>query len=306
MPNSLALSVGRRSSRRWPGPATNSLSALLGSTHATMPSTVRYYPAVATSSFQPQEIKSPAWARYYRRHGTSFARSAAPSIRSFYESTRDERADRSLLDVCCGQGTLAKHFLEHGYRVTGIDLSEPMLAVARENLREHLQAGRALLVRADAASFSVDARFGLATATFDSLNMLQSLAALQRCFGCVRRALLDDGMFVFDLMTRRGFWQDYNSVWVADTEDELYVLKSVYDGGDKAATRMTGFIRSEDGRWERFEELRTPTLFPAPVVVAALRQVGWTRVWAARIDDLTSPIADPEEYDRVWFVAMNP
>jgi len=260
---------------------------------------------VSTSSFQPQEIKSPAWARYYRRHGTSFAVSAAPRIRSFYESTSGDRADRSLLDVCCGQGTLAKHFLEHGYRVTGIDLSEPMLAFATQNLLEHLQAGQARLVRADAASFSVEDQFGLATATFDSLNMLQSLAALKSCFGCVRRSLLDDGMFVFDLMTRRGFWQDYNSVWVGDTEDELYVFKSVYDGGDKAATRMTGFVR-EGGRWERFEEFRTPTLFPPPVVVDALRDAGWARAWVARLDDLGSPVADAEECDRVWFVAINP
>ena len=260
---------------------------------------------MSTSSFQAQEIKSPAWARYYSRHGTSFARSVAPQIRSFYESAdRDRPADRSLLDVCCGQGNLARHFLEHGYRVTGIDLSEPMLAFASENLREHLHAGRARLVRADAASFSVDERFGLATSTFDSLNMLQSLAALTSCFRCVWRSLLNQGMFVFDLMTRRGFWQDYNSVWVADTEDEFYVLKSVYDGGDKAATRMTGFVRA-GGRWERFEEFRTPTLFPAPAVVEALRAAGWSRAWAARIDDLGSPVAEPEEFDRIWFVATN-
>jgi SAM-dependent methyltransferase len=260
---------------------------------------------VGTSSFRPQEIKSPAWARYYRRHGTSFAQSVAPQIRAFYEATYGDRADRSLLDVCCGQGTLARHFLQHGYRVTGIDLSEPMLRFAKEDLREDLQAGRARLVRADAASFSVDGRFGLATSTFDSLNMLQSLAALRSCFGCVRRAVSDEGMFVFDLMTRRGFWQDYNSVWVADTPDELYVFKSVYDGGDKAATRMTGFVR-EDGRWERFEELRTPTLFSPPVVLEALQAAGWARGWVARLDDLGSPLADPEAFDRVWFVATNP
>jgi len=86
---------------------------------------------VSTSSFQAQEIMSPAWARYYSRHGTSFAASAAPRIRGFYEESYRDRADRSLLDVCCGQGTLAEHFLEHGYRVTGIDLSEPMLAFAQ-------------------------------------------------------------------------------------------------------------------------------------------------------------------------------
>jgi 2-polyprenyl-3-methyl-5-hydroxy-6-metoxy-1,4-benzoquinol methylase len=96
---------------------------------------------VSTSSFQAQEIKSPAWARYYSRHGTSFAASAAPRIRGFYEESYRDRADRSLLDVCCGQGTLAEHFLEHGYRVTGIDLPEPMLAFARQNLREHPTPG---------------------------------------------------------------------------------------------------------------------------------------------------------------------
>ena len=256
-------------------------------------------------SFQPQEIKTAAWARYYERRGTAFARSAAPRIREFYDAARGGHADRLLLDVCCGQGTLALHFVEHGYRVTGVDLSETQLAIAEENLREHLRAGTVRLVRADAADFSVDGRFGLATSTFDSLNMLQGRDALRGCFDCVRRALTDEGMFVFDLMTRRGFWRDYNSVGVTDTEDELYVLKSVYDGGEKAATRMTGFVRTEDGRWERFEEFRTPTLFPAPAVLAALRDAGWARAWVATIDDLATAIPDPEELERVWFVATS-
>ena len=257
---------------------------------------------MSASPFPAQEIKSPAWARYYARRGTSFAQSAAPRIRALYEATRGDKAERSVLDVCCGQGTLAEHFLAHGYRVTGIDLSEPMLAIARQNLRSYLEDGKVRLIRADAASFSVGGRFGLATSTFDSLNMLQSSEALATCFACVRRALTGNGMFVFDLMTRRGFWQDYNGLWVADTEDELYVLKSVYDGADKAATRMTGFVRDGD-RWERFDEFRTPTLFPASSVVAALRDAGWTRVWTASLDDLSRPVTDPEQYDRVFFVA---
>lgn len=256
-------------------------------------------------SRQTQEIRSAAWARYYERHGTSFARAAAPRIRAFHEAVRGQGADRSLLDVCCGQGTLAAHFADHGYRVTGIDLSEAQLAIAEAHLRRHLDAGTVRLVRGDAASFSTDDRFGLATSTFDALNMLQSRDALASCFRCVRRVLVEDGILVFDLMTRRGFWQDYNAVVVTDTEDELYVLKSVYDGGERAITRMTGFVRDEDGRWERFEELRTPTHFPVDVVVATLRDIGWSRVWVATLDDLATPIPDPEQFDRVWFVATD-
>lgn len=259
---------------------------------------------MTASSSDAQEIKSPAWARYYARRGTTFAHRAAPRIRALYEAACGDNADRSLLDVCCGQGTLAGDFLARGYRVTGIDLSEPMLALARQNLQGYLDQGQARLIQADAADFSVDGQFGLATSTFDSLNMLQGSDALASCFAAVKRALTGAGMFVFDLMTRRGFWQDYNGVFVADTEDELYVLKSVYDGAGKAATRMTGFIRDGE-RWDRFDEFRTPTCFPAPAVVTALHDAGWPTTWMADIDDLASPVTDPEQYDRIFFVATN-
>jgi SAM-dependent methyltransferase len=256
---------------------------------------------VSDSPFQAQEIKSPAWARYYARHST-FASTAAPRIRALYEATYGDAAERSVLDVCCGVGTLAEHFLAHGYTVTGIDLSEPMLDTARQKLDGHLQSGQARLIRADAANFSVDGRFGLATCTFDALNMLQSSQALSSCFACVRRALVPDGMFVFDLMTRNGFWLDYNYLGVRDTEDELYIFKSVYDGAEKATARATGFIRDGD-RWERFDEFRTPTLFPAPAVVAALHDSGWPRVRITSADDLRTPVTDPEQFDRVFFIA---
>jgi SAM-dependent methyltransferase len=258
---------------------------------------------VSASPFPAQEIKSPAWARYYARHST-FARTAAPRIRALYETTYGADAERTVLDVCCGVGTLAEHFLEHRYTVTGIDLSEPMLAIARQKLRGYLQDGRARLILADATSFSVDGQFALATSTFDALNMLQSSEALSSCFACVRRAVAASGMFAFDLMTRNGFWLDYNYLGVRDTEDELYVYKSVYDGAEKATVRLTGFIRDGD-HWDRFDEFRTPTLFPAPVVVTALHEAGWSQVRMASTDDLHTPITDPEQFDRVFFVATS-
>ena len=263
----------------------------------------QYHHTVSASSFPAQEIKSPAWARYYARHST-FARTAAPRIRALYEATYGGDADRTVLDVCCGVGTLAEHFLEHGFTVTGLDLSEPMLAIARQKLRTYLEDGQARLIQADATSFSVDDRFALATSTFDALNMLQSSAALSSCFACVHRALGPDGMFVFELMTQRGFWLDYNYLGVRDTEDEIYILKSVYDGAEKAASRMTGFIRDGE-RWERFDEYRTPTFFPAPAVVAALHEAGWAQVRITSTDDLHTPVADPEQFDRIFFVATS-
>lgn len=252
---------------------------------------------------QPQPIQTHGWAVLYSRFGTGFGISVAPKIRSLYEATEIGKTNRHLLDVCCGQGNLMKHFLDHGYTTSGIDLSEHQLDFARRNLGSYLSEGRARLIHADAASFSVDGEFGLATSTFDALNMLQGVEALKGCLRCVRNSVVEGGLFVFDLMTQRGFWLDYNGSGVRDTPDELRHWNSVYDGGEKATTRGTGFVKSEDGTWERFEEFRTPTYFSPTVVIAALEETGWSNVVVTDTEDLTRPIEDPVQVDRVFYVA---
>ncbi len=47
---------------------------------------------------------------------------------------RDLQPDASVLDVGCGTGLIAGRFLKAGARVTGIDISDGMLEIAR---REH-------------------------------------------------------------------------------------------------------------------------------------------------------------------------
>jgi tRNA/tmRNA/rRNA uracil-C5-methylase (TrmA/RlmC/RlmD family) len=85
------------------------------------------------NGLEQQPNASPAWARFYNEVGSGFAVSVAPRIRRFYETTEVGRSTRTLLDVCCGTGQLARHFLDHGYEVTGLDLSDAMLDYARLN-----------------------------------------------------------------------------------------------------------------------------------------------------------------------------
>jgi SAM-dependent methyltransferase len=251
----------------------------------------------------PQPDASPAWARFYNEVGGRFAVSVAPRIRELYERTETGQSNRSLLDVCCGTGQLARHFLDNGYRVTGIDLSEAMLHYARANAGDHLRRGRAKFICADASEFRLDREFGLATSTFDALNLLQSVDALRRCFRCVASAVVAKGLFIFDLMTKRGFWQDYNGQWVMDTENALYVYRSIYSGGEKATSRMVGFIRDDAGSWERFDEYRTPTFFDTGAVVETLLETGWKDVKVTSTDDLDEPASDTESLDRTFFIA---
>ena len=88
-----------------------------------------------------------------------------------------------ILDVCCGTGRLACLLSARGYRVTGIDASAAMIRHAREN------APAAEFQVADAGQFRLPARFDAAVSTFDSLNHLLSLEALEAAFRNIAAAL---------------------------------------------------------------------------------------------------------------------
>ena len=246
----------------------------------------------------------PAFARAYNEKWSFFAQRIAPIIRAFYESTPAGQAHRSLLDVCCGSGQLAGHFLEHDYRVTGLDLSEGMLRHARENNTPYVESGQARFLCADAAAFTLDSQFGLVVSTFDALNHLPDKEALCGCFASVYPLLLPGGFFIFDLNTRAGLAR-WNEINVRDMPDSLIINRGIYDEqGDRAWVRITGFMRTESGLYERFEETAYNTAFDLAWVRDALLQAGWRSVYVCRGDNLHAPVADPEAEERAFFVAQ--
>src|ERR1017187_10557838 len=86
-------------------------------------------------------------------------------------------AARSLLELGCGTGAVLAGLTEEpsvtggGLSVTGVDLSQEMLAAAARSVPA------ARLVHADVTSFSLRTRFDVAICVFDTLNHLPSLQA---------------------------------------------------------------------------------------------------------------------------------
>jgi SAM-dependent methyltransferase len=187
--------------------------------------------------------------------------------------------------------------------VIGLDLSEPMLELARQNAGPHLAEGRARFVLGDATEFAVGESVGLVVSTFDSLNHLESAEALRRCFACTLAALAPGGLFVFDLNTRAGL-RRWNNVTVVENPEDFLVTRGIYDGeSDRAVMRISGFTRSPVG-WERFEQTAFNTVFPITEVRDALRETGFAEAWPALVEDLQTAIGEPESHGRVFLVAV--
>jgi SAM-dependent methyltransferase len=244
-----------------------------------------------------------AFARVYNERWIAFAQTVAPAIRAFYEHTPLGASEHTLLDVCCGTGQLAVHFLEHGYRVTGIDLSPHMLRHARQNAARYVARGAARFAEADAASFTVEGTFGLAVSTFDAMNHLPDEDALRGCFASVYPLLRSGGFFIFDLNTRAGLYR-WNGINVQDKPDALLINCGGYDPeAGRAWIRLTGFVRTAGGLYERFEQVAYNTAFELSWVRDTLLEAGWRSVYFARATDLGMPIAEPEKEDRAFIVA---
>jgi len=244
------------------------------------------------------------FARIYNTQWSGFARRMGPRIERFYqELPRSVRKNRTLLDLCCGTGQLAEYFLRRGFQVTALDLSGPMLDLAKENLRNYMVNSSVTFAQADAAKFQLETSHGLVVATYNALNHLPDVDHLRSCFISVAAATVSGGCFIFDLYTRRGL-REWNGISVTDTGDSFTIQRGIYDGGSRAQTLFTGFIRDDDSdKFTRFQESIYNTVFDLTGVQQLLTQTGWASTYFAQSDDLASPISEPELEDRVWIVA---
>jgi SAM-dependent methyltransferase len=178
-----------------------------------------------------------------------------------------------------------------------------MLYYARENTGKYLETGHAKFLQGDVTHFILDERFGLAVSTYDSLNHLENEEALGDCFQSAFDVLLNDGYFIFDMNTRAGL-MNWNSIRVTDREEMMIVTRGIYDEhSDRAFVKISGFVRTPDGLYERFEETAFNTVFEMEMVKKALLGSGFREVYFARVQDLATPIEEPEAEPRVFIVA---
>lgn len=99
----------------------------------------------------------------------------------------------TVLELCCGTGRVAIPIAEKGFQVTGIDLSDSMLATARQ------RSNAVEWIKADVTNFKLNRLFSLIIFPTNSFCHLTDLAALEACFACVKAHLAPNGRFLIDL-----------------------------------------------------------------------------------------------------------
>ncbi len=99
-----------------------------------------------------------------------------------------------ILELACGTGRILAPLANDGHDVSGLDLEESMLAVARTKL-----SGSSQLISGDMRHFNLGRKFRLILLAFNSLGHLYQRTDVENCFERVKEHLADDGLFVLSM-----------------------------------------------------------------------------------------------------------
>lgn len=102
-----------------------------------------------------------------------------------------------VLELACGTGRITIPLAEKGIEITGLDLTEPMLAQAQKKA-----AARNLQIKwvlADCRTFRIPQSFRVIIFPFNSIGHLHDRESIEACFARVREHLTDDGRFIIDM-----------------------------------------------------------------------------------------------------------
>jgi SAM-dependent methyltransferase len=134
-----------------------------------------------------------AIARFYELEYSQFTEDLA-----FYHNFA-QRCGSPVLELGCGTGRVLIPLARAGFRVTGIDNSPAMLALARDKLAAPGLSAKAKVFQADMRSFHLEDRFRLAICPINTFMHMLTISDQTMALECARAHLGDKGLLVLDL-----------------------------------------------------------------------------------------------------------
>jgi SAM-dependent methyltransferase len=145
---------------------------------------------------------------------------------------------KSVLDLGCGTGRHDVALAQRGYEVTGVDLSEEMLAVAnaqRSTLNSHPSTGFSKqpsnlnFQQGDIRSIRLDRTFDVVVSLFHVISYQTGNDDLRGAFATAREHLSPGGAFIFDCWYGPAVLTDRPAVRVKRLEDEEIAVTRIVE-----------------------------------------------------------------------------
>lgn len=173
----------------------------------------------------------------------------------------------TLLELGCGTGSVLEQ-LQARYAVTGVDLSQSMLRIARTKLPH------ARLLRRDITTVELGETFDAVVSVADVVNHLRPFRAWEALFARAYEHLADGGVFIFDMNTQLHLSELAAAppVTAWSPQGHFTMLDVVEAARESVAVEVTVFEHRRNGTYRLHTDSVTEISFPAERVTRSLRR----------------------------------
>ena len=202
-----------------------------------------------------------------------------------------------LLELACGTGIQSICFSQAGFEVTGLDLSEDMLAIAKDRAR--LAKESITFLQGDMLDLSQAGTYDFVTCYSDSICYMQDEVEVGDVFKEVYAALNDGGVFIFDVHSTHQVDEVFPGYSYHENADDFAMVWDTYadDAPHSIVHELTFFIKEEDGRFTRYDEVHEERTYDILTYDILLEQAGFQsfKVYADFEDK------EPTDTSKRWF-----
>lgn len=207
---------------------------------------------------------------------------------------------KNILELACGTGNMTIPLTKRGYDIAGIDISDQMLSVAREKAEK--QGVELVLLQQDIAELDFEITdLDCVLCACDGFNYITYDDDLESVFSKTHELLKEDGIFIFDISS---FYKLANilgnNMYGENREDIAYMWQNYFDDEENLVEmELAFFIKDEDGKFERFEEIHQQRAYTEEEIIEMLEEVGFSSIKVFGDFTFERPT---DETQRIFFV----
>ncbi|SET65408.1 Methyltransferase domain-containing protein [Salinibacillus kushneri] len=212
------------------------------------------------------------------------------------EMIKQHRPDaKSILDIGCGTGEISLRLNTIGFDVTGVDLSEDMLAMAQN------KNTNVTWVKQDIRSLETPVPYDVAISFCDVINYIVEEEDIIASFNKVYWQLNDDGLFMFDVHSENYVHEVLADQTFAEVRDDVSYIWFCDQGDFPSSVEhdLTFFIKNEHNDYARYDEYHVQRTFPIEFYKRTAEKAGF-KVLGIYSDFFTDRLDN--QGDRIFFV----
>ncbi len=229
-----------------------------------------------------QETDYDAWCDFY-----------AECFRKFSTSPVE-----NIADMGCGTGNITLPLSLRGYKMTALDLSEEMLAMAEQ--KAQMAGADVRFLCSDMRSFELGFKADAAICSFDCINYLLKSADVEAAFWRAHENVEKGGLFIFDVGTPHKYKNVLaGNTFVYENEDVFMTWENYFNEKSGICDFYLTFFVREGGLWRREEEQQRQRAYSLKTIRKALKSTGFT-VLCECADIAFAPLK--EESERAFFI----